>query len=160
MLDTTTGGPTVAPLAAAPDEVAELIASVIRDTYPAGIVDRVVAKTLGDGRIARLMGERAWFGARIDGTLVGVAAVHLRDEDTAYLSCHFVAARGRGVGTALTAARLDWARAAGASRAVATTHPWNTASQANLARFGFTAGARTPDAWVGEGEILELTAQL
>jgi GNAT superfamily N-acetyltransferase len=151
---------TIGPLAAPADEVSSLVTSVIEDTYPAVLVDPVAARTVGGGRIERLLSERTWFQATLDGWLVAVAAVHLSESDTAYLSCHFVALRGVGVGSELTRLRLDWARSAGATRAVATTHPWNQPSLANLARFGFTVSDRGPDLWVGHGELLTLTARL
>lgn len=151
-------GPVIGPLTADAGTVVALIETAIRATYPEEIAGRFAEKTVAGGRIERLLDERAWFAATVAGHLVGVAAVHLRDADTAYLSCHFVALRRMGIGAALTAARLEWAAAAGARHVEATTHPWNTASLTNLENNGFVIVDTGPDQWIGDGEIVTLSA--
>ena len=152
---------TIRPLVASVDEVSSLMASSIRATYPDDIVDVIVAHSADQERVARNMTTRTWFEARLGaGVLVGVGAVHLTDASTAYLSSHNVVFRRHGIGKRLTAARLDWARAQGATTAVATTHPWNTASLANLASFGFQVVSESDDLWSPPGKLLELHAPL
>lgn len=89
-----------------------------------------------------------------------MAAVHLPEPGRAALSSCFVTCRGVGVGRRLLDARLLWARQHDAEVVVATTHPWNAASLANLTGRGFTVARTLPDGWVGHGSLVELTAAL
>jgi L-amino acid N-acyltransferase YncA len=93
----------------------------------------------------QLFAERTVFGAcDHEGTLLGVATVH-RAGDTAYLGAHSVVRRRCGIGTALTAARLNEARRWGCTEVVALIAPNNAASAANLTAQGFSCLGTSPD---------------
>lgn len=142
-------------------ELAGHIRAVLHATAPADVRDVLAALTAEPGRLASVLAQRAVFEVRDgDGTLLGVAAVHLTSPDRAYLGTNMVARRGQGIGRALVEARLDWAVQAGATEAVATTHPWNVASLAMLSGAGFVESDRSPDTWIGAGELIELTRPL
>lgn len=85
----------------------------------------------------------ASFAAVGDGRLVGALFVGMgRGVEAGVASLGmFVAAdsRGRGVGSALMEACLDWAKAAGAHKIVLTVWPHNHAARALYAKFGFVA---------------------
>ena len=144
------------PLTASLSEVADLIAEVISATAPTDKAATMIANCTNVERLERILAERTWFEARVDGRLVGVACVHLTTPTTAYLSSHYIRLRRRGIGSALTTLRLDWAREQGATTASATTHLWNTASLANLASAGFQVVGESPDLWAPPGVIVEL----
>jgi L-amino acid N-acyltransferase YncA len=114
-------------------------ARVIDETWPATERLGVVGQRLRRPDVwKQFFAERAVFGVCDDaGTLLGVATVH-RAGDTAYLAAHSVLERRRGIGAALTVARLDEARRWGCSQVVALIAPDTAASAANLTARGFT----------------------
>ncbi|MBO0713958.1 MAG: GNAT family N-acetyltransferase [Acidimicrobiales bacterium] len=83
----------------------------------------------------------ASFVAVADGRLMGALGVMMGSGVEAGVAAFgmFVAAdhRGRGVGSALMEACLDWAKAAGAHKVVLTVWPHNHAARALYAKFGF-----------------------
>lgn len=157
------GGPVREPIVqqapSDPPPTAETAASFIREvimqTYPQDVAPRLAEKTCDLTRLRKNLDERAWFvHYGDDWELVGLAAVHMQDEDTAALTTHFVSRRGEGIGRELTERRLAWARSMGAKRVVAHTHPWNTVSLGNLQKRGFVITGESVDSWSGNGGII------
>ena len=103
---------------------------------------------------------------RLEGTLVAVAAGELVGElrvDTSSFGFGelgmLVAAdwRGRGVGTALVAAAIEWARARGLHKLTLSVFPWNDAAIALYRKFGFVEeGRRTAHIRRANGELWDL----
>lgn len=85
--------------------------------------------------------DAASFLAVLDGRLVGTLGITLQAgmlSGVAELGMLVAAdCRGRGVGSALMAAGLDWARSAGAHKVTLTVFPHNHAALALYAKFGF-----------------------
>jgi len=121
------------------ERCAEVSATAIDETWPDHERLGVVGRRLRRPEVwEQFFAERTVFGVCDDaGTLRGVATVH-RAGDTAYLAAHSVVDRRRGIGAALTVARLDEARRWGCKQVVALIAPGNAASAANLTAQGFT----------------------
>lgn len=83
--------------------------------------------------------EAASFVAVLDGRLVGSLGVSFSRSGVAELGM-FVApdSRGKGVGSALMQACLDWVRTAGGHKVTLTVFPHNQAALALYSKFGFT----------------------
>lgn len=90
-------------------------------------------------------GDATWLLARIDGEVVGVAAVASVDTVTADLTSFWVRteARGRGVGSAVIEAAAARARELGATRLTLEVGDHNTTAQRLYARHGFVPTGRT-----------------
>lgn len=103
------------------------------DAFTREVIERVIEDVLAAPRFERYLGL-------VDGVAAGAASM-LIHEGIALLtgSATLPAYRGRGVQTALIAARLDAARARGAELAAITTAP-GSRSQANCAKHGFALG--------------------
>ncbi len=73
----------------------------------------------------------AWLGADLVGIAHFLAHANTSGADVCYLQDLFTApdSRGRGVGAALIAAVVDWARARGCSRVYWTTHETNSTAR-------------------------------
>jgi RimJ/RimL family protein N-acetyltransferase len=103
---------------------------------------------------------------QLDGTLVAVVAGEvvgeLRVEQTSFGYGEIgmmVAAdwRGRGVGTALVAAAIDWARTRGLHKLTLSVFPHNDAAIALYRRFGFVEeGRRNKQIRRANGELWDL----
>ena len=121
------------------ERCADVSARVIDETWPDEERRGIVSVRLRRPDVwQQLFAERSVFGVCDEaGTLLGVATVH-RAGDTAYLGAHSVVLRRRGIGTALTVARVDEARRWGCKHVVALLAPGNAASAANLTARGFT----------------------
>lgn len=89
--------------------------------------------------------DAAWLLARIDGEVVGVAAVPVVDPLTSDLVSFWVHpdARGRGVGSAVIALASDLARGRGHTRLTLEVGDHNTTAQRLYARHGFVPTGRT-----------------
>lgn len=89
------------------------------------------AENLADAR-------QALFVAEADGRLVGWIALSLAPYGVADLAMAVAEGwRGRGVGRALLAAGVDWARSTGAHKVALQAWPHNRAARALYARAGF-----------------------
>lgn len=115
-----------------------------------GVRDRqqFVAETVGDGWVGSVTvlveeaGVRDFFGGIVEQRQGHVVGVFLRDGH-----------RGRGVGEALFAAALEWARGVGVERARLFVHEGNGRAAAFYRRVGFVASGVTVEA--DEGRELE-----
>lgn len=75
--------------------------------------------------------------AELDGTLVGSLAMHA-PIGIAHLGMSVAdGRRGQGIGAALVAAGIEWARAAGVHKLELEHWPWNHRARALYERFGF-----------------------
>jgi len=128
------------------ERCAAVSASVIDETWPENERLGVVGSRLRQPEVwNQFFAERTVFGVCDEaGKLLGVATVH-RAGDTAYLAAHSVLSRRRGIGAALTVARLDEARRWGCRQVVALIAPGNAASAANLTTQGFACVGSDPD---------------
>jgi RimJ/RimL family protein N-acetyltransferase len=87
--------------------------------------------------------DAAMFVAEAGSRLVGQVGVHRAPWGVADLGMLVVAAwRGRGVGSALLAAALGWARRHGAHKVALEVWPHNTAALALYRKFGFVEEGR------------------
>lgn len=78
------------------------------------------------------------FVAEVDGVMVGVLGMSLPRHRVADLGMHVKAGhRGRGVGSALLAAGIEWARDAGAHKVALQHWPHNEAAHALYLKHGF-----------------------
>lgn len=94
-------------------------------------------EALGDDRAGRFVAVAG------DDGVVGHLAIHLAPYDVAELGmCVAAGWRGRGVGSALVAAALDWARRAGAHKVALQVWPHNRAALALYRKFGFVEEGR------------------
>jgi hypothetical protein len=128
------------------ERCADVSARVIDETWPEEERRGVVSKRLRSRDVwKQFFIERTVFGVCDEtGTLLGVATVH-RAGDTAYLGAHSVVLRRRGIGRALTVARVDEARRWGCTHVATRIAPGNVAAAANLAAQGFSCVGIDPD---------------
>lgn len=143
---------TIQELSATADEISDLIREVVTQTNPNAANS---SQTWDRERIEKSLEQGHWIEARDEtGTLVGVAAVKIKEGGIGYLSTNYVLVRRAGVGGAMLEARKKWAKEQGAIKVAATTHPWNKASIANLRKAGLDIVGEVPDTWAGEGTLL------
>jgi RimJ/RimL family protein N-acetyltransferase len=128
------------------ERCAAVSARAIDETWPENERLGVVGERLRRPEVwKQFFAERTVFGVCDEaGALLGVATLH-RAGDTAYLGAHSVLYRGRGIGAALTVARLAEARSWGCKQVVALIAPYNAASAANLTAQGFVCVSSDPD---------------
>ncbi len=110
--------------------------------------------------------EQRAAGWRLDGTLVAVGAdevVGFINISPAWFGCGEIGMlvaydwRGKGVGSALVAAAIDWARAQGLHKLSLSVFPHNDAAIALYRKFGFTEeGRRISHMRRGSGELWDL----
>lgn len=90
---------------------------------------------------------------RLEGTLVAIGAgkivgyVHVKASTFGFGEIGMLVARGwrgRGVGTALVAAAIEWARARGLHKLTLSVFPHNAAAIALYRKFGFAEEGRRP----------------
>jgi RimJ/RimL family protein N-acetyltransferase len=87
--------------------------------------------------------EGSRFVAEAESEVVGDLAVHRRGTGPATIGMGVAAAwRGRGVGTALIEACVDWAREEGVHKLSLEVFPWNEAAIALYRKFGFVEEGR------------------
>jgi RimJ/RimL family protein N-acetyltransferase len=87
--------------------------------------------------------EATHFVAEAEGDVVGELAVHHRGTGPATIGMGVGAAwRGRGVGTALMQACVEWARAKGVHKLSLEVFPWNEAAISLYRKFGFVEEGR------------------
>jgi RimJ/RimL family protein N-acetyltransferase len=126
-------------------EVVAVCERVLRDTW---VIEETLAGVLegfaSEKSWTEFFSTRAVFGAYVGGRLAGVATVHDVGSGVAYFAAHNVVLRGRGIGGALTSARIDYARNLGVARVQAHVDRGNAASIRNLVRFGFERVAEHP----------------
>lgn len=89
-------------------------------------------------------GETQSFVAEVNGEIVGELSAFRRTTTASVAIGMGVAApwRGRGVGTALMQACLDWARNEGVHKLSLEVFPWNEAAIALYRKFGFVEEGR------------------
>lgn len=114
---------------------------------------------------AEARGDDVWRGMLMSATLasfglfdgerlVGITAIEATDRDTASLAMSYLSQpyRGRGLSAMLYAPRLDWARAKGVRRVLASHRATNEPSRRAMLRHGFrhvgAAAHRWPDGTV------------
>ena len=117
----------------------------ILDLYEAVAAEgRYIARELPVDRDAlrpewvQSVGDRdgAWFVAEVDGEIVGSASIQGRG--VAHLGMQVARShRGRGIGSALLEASIEWARQAGAHKVALEVWPHNEAAIALYEKFGF-----------------------
>jgi RimJ/RimL family protein N-acetyltransferase len=103
---------------------------------------------------------------RLDGTLVALAVgeivgqLHVEQSRLGFGEIGMMVAadwRGRGVGTALVAAAIDWARARGLHKLTLSVFPHNDAAIALYRKFGFVEeGRREKQIRRANGELWDL----
>ena len=80
--------------------------------------------------------DGAWFVADVDGEIVGSASIQGRG--VAHLGMQVARShRGRGIGSVLLEASIEWARQAGAHKIALEVWPHNDAAIALYEKFGF-----------------------
>ncbi len=122
----------------------------LRDVRLAALADapHAFCARLADERVygrekwISFLGAAAWFVARRDEAPVALAAgmTGVRDPEPELISMWVAPAeRGRGIGSALTRAVLDWARAEAADTLALWVTDGNVAARRMYERFGFAA---------------------
>lgn len=91
--------------------------------------------------------HKARFVAEVDGLLVGDLGVSDHFGVTELGMMVRAGYRGKGIGSALMAACLDWSRAAGAYKVTLQTWPHNGAAIALYEKFGFAIEGRLRRQW-------------
>ena len=116
----------------------DLLASVASEGRWIGM-ERVDREERGADLLGALANPRdAVFVAEADGEVVGNLRVGVRPYGVADLGMLVALPwRGRGVGTRLLGAGIDWARDAGAHKVALQVWPHNEAARALYRRFGF-----------------------
>jgi RimJ/RimL family protein N-acetyltransferase len=126
------------------DALVDLYAAVAEEGRWIGAeapVDKVERRARFEGSIRR--DDAQMLVAEDDGHIVGELAIEVAGYGVADFGMMVAAdARGRGVGSALLSAAIDWARQAGAHKVALQVWPHNEAAIALYRKFGFEQEGR------------------